>query len=65
MANGKFGDGTEHVFYYPKGPQLAGQFKGMAKILEEQGHQHARRKKAQCRKKFTNCSEGSMTCCCC
>ena len=35
MANGKFKDGTEHLFYYPEGHELAGQFKGMAKILEE------------------------------
>jgi len=36
-TNGKFADGREHEFYYPKDMDglLAGQFKGMAKILEE------------------------------
>jgi hypothetical protein len=35
MANSKFKDGTEQPFYYPEDHELAGQFKGMAKILEE------------------------------
>jgi hypothetical protein len=44
---------------------MLGKFKGMAKILEERGYQDAGEKKAQCRKKFTDCPEGPTTCCCC
>ncbi len=63
MANGKFKDSTEQLFYYPEGHKHAGQFKGMAKILEERGYQITS-KKAQCGKKFTDCPDGSVTCCC-
>ena len=39
MSNGRFSDGTEQEFYWPKdcGTPLAGQFKGMVRILEERG----------------------------
>lgn len=65
MADGKFSDETEQPFYYPENYEHAGQFKRMAKILEERGYQGITNKKAQCGKKFTDCSEGSTTCCCC
>lgn len=64
MENGKFSNGMEQEFYFPEGHELAGQFKGMAMILEERGFQNAHKKKAQCRKKFTNCPEGATDCCC-
>jgi hypothetical protein len=65
MANSKFKDGTEQQFYYPEGHEHAGNFKGMVQILEERGYQSIKNKKAQCGKKFTDCPEGSTTCCCC
>jgi hypothetical protein len=64
MANGKFKDGTEQLFYYPEGHACAGLFKGMVTILEERGYRDVKTKKAQCGKKFTDCPEGSTTCCC-
>jgi len=62
MVNGRFKDGTEQLFYYPEGHEHAGQFKGMAKILEEHGYD-TKAMKAQCGKKFTDCP-GSALCCC-
>ena len=64
MASGKFKDGTEQLFYYPEGHEHAGKFKGMAKILEERGYHDSGKMKSQCGKKFTDCPEGSTTCCC-
>jgi hypothetical protein len=64
MANGKFADGTEQQFYHPDSHELAGQFKGMATLLEERGFQNVKSKKAQCGKKFMDCPEGPATCCC-
>ncbi|RDB19555.1 hypothetical protein Hypma_013355 [Hypsizygus marmoreus] len=65
MGNGKFVDGSEQEFYYPNkdGESLRGQFKGMAKILEERGIDIGG-KKAQCGKKFLDCPAGSTICCC-
>ena len=63
MANGKFKDGTEQLFYYPEDHVHAGQFKGMATILAERGYD-VKKRKAQCGKKFSNCPEGSTDCCC-
>ena len=63
MANGKFKDGAEQQFYYPKDDILTGQFKGMATILTKRGYD-IQKKKAQCGKKFSNCPEGSTDCCC-
>ena len=35
----------------------------MARILEERGYKDTGKTKAQCGKKFTDCHEGSATCC--
>jgi len=64
MGNRKFSDGTEQCFYYPEGHEHAGKFKGMAVILGERGYEDLKDKKAQCGKSFTDCPEGSTTCCC-
>ena len=64
MENGKFRDGTEQCFYYPVGHEHVRQFKGMAVILGECGYEDIKNKKAQCGKSFTNCPQGSTTCCC-
>ncbi|KAF9506285.1 hypothetical protein BS47DRAFT_1374149 [Hydnum rufescens UP504] len=37
MRSGKFPDGSPQSLYFPPGHEHAGQFKGMARILEEQG----------------------------
>ncbi|KAF9494263.1 hypothetical protein BDN71DRAFT_1483126 [Pleurotus eryngii] len=64
MANGKFADGHEQDFYFPEGHDHAGQFKGMAAIIEERGFSDIAKKKAQCGKSFSNCPEGATDCCC-
>ena len=66
VTNGKF-NGQEQPFYWPMDAnhKLAGQFKGMAQILEERGFIDALKLKAQCGKKFSNCSPGKTDCCCC
>ena len=66
MSNGRFADGQEQQFYWPAdcGNKLAGQFKGMVWILEERGYVNVSKKKAQCGKKFSDCSPGKMDCCC-
>jgi len=66
MANGHFSDGQEQQFYWPAdcGTELAGQFKGMVQILEERGYVNVSKKKAQCSKKFSDCSPGQTDCCC-
>ncbi|KAJ3503578.1 hypothetical protein NLJ89_g8370 [Agrocybe chaxingu] len=63
MSNGRFNDGTEQEFYHPPGHTLAGQFKGMAAILEERGIGTSKLK-AQCGKKFSDCAPGRKDCCC-
>lgn len=64
MENGEFHDGTQQEFYYHEGHELAGQFKGMAKILTERGY-NVTGKKAQCSKKFADCpDDGNSQCCC-
>lgn len=62
MSNGEFEDGTVHEFYYPGDHELAGQFKGMVVLLEERGFTEARKMKAQCGKKFSDCK--GVDCCC-
>ena len=42
MADGQLPDGSPQSFYFPEGHQLEGKFKGMARILEEQGYVNAR-----------------------
>lgn len=66
MANGRFADGTEQLFYYPVDAphKYAGWFKGMVVILEERGYMHARGLKAQCGTSFSDCPEGQRSCCC-
>ena len=44
MANGKFKDGAEQQFYYPKDDILTGQFKGMATILTKRGYDTQKKK---------------------
>jgi hypothetical protein len=66
MANGKFKDGTEQSFYFPKGHQHPGLFNGMAIILGEHGFiglTGKRAKLAQCRKNIL-CAPGATDCCC-
>jgi hypothetical protein len=66
MANGKFKDGTEQSFYFRKGHQHPGLFKGMAIILGERGFIGLTGKKAklaQCRKNIL-CAPGATDCCC-
>jgi hypothetical protein len=66
IGNSKLPSGEEQVFYYPNDPTHphAGHFKGMAVILEERSFTEARKWKAQCGKKFSDCKAGE-TCCCC
>lgn len=68
MAHGeqKVSNGEEQAFYYPNDPSHphAGQFKGMAVILEECGFKDAQRLKTQCKKKFADCPPGRTNCCC-
>jgi hypothetical protein len=66
IGNGKLPNGDEQAFYYPNDPThpYAGQFKGMATILEECGFTEARKWKAQCGKKFSDCRAGEADCCC-
>lgn len=64
MDNGRFHDGTEQEFYYGEGHERAGQFKGMAKILEERGYD-IQGKKAQCTKRFADCLDVFGHQCCC
>jgi hypothetical protein len=66
MGNGKFADGTEQAFYWDNSSDHphAGQFKGMAIILEERGFKDASKMKAQCKKKFSDCPPGEKNCCC-
>src|SRR5262245_29083783 len=64
MTNGKFKDGTQQLFHYPEGHVYVGQFKGIANILAEKGHD-VKKRKAQCGKKFSDCSEEFINCCCC
>jgi hypothetical protein len=69
MGNGYFEEGgekKEQAFYWQADSGLphAGQFKGMATILEECGFQEASRMKAQYRKKFSDCPDGQTQCCC-
>jgi len=45
------------------GTPLAGQFKGMVRILEERGF-NMDHKKAQCGSKFTDCDPEKPNCCC-
>ena len=65
MSNGVF-NGQEQLFYWPVDSDngLAGHFKGMARILEERGFQNASNLRAQCGKKFSDCSPGKDDCCC-
>ncbi|KAF9441759.1 hypothetical protein P691DRAFT_779685 [Macrolepiota fuliginosa MF-IS2] len=63
MSSGRFHDGTEQEFYFPTRHHLAGQFKGMVRILQERGYDMTGRK-AQCGKKFGDCPEGATQCCC-
>jgi hypothetical protein len=65
MSNGNF-NGQEQVFYWPvdSNHPHAGHFKGMVQILEERGFQNASKLKAQCRKKFSDCSPERTDCCC-
>lgn len=67
MSNGKFSDGTEQEFYWPENAdnRLAGQFKGMVRILEECGYHNMSNLKAQCGKKISDCLPGKTNCCCC
>lgn len=67
MGNGKFADGTEQAFYWASDSDLphAGEFKGMATILEEQGFKDVSKMKAQCKKKFSDCPPRENNCCCC
>jgi hypothetical protein len=48
--------------YFPDGHPLAGQFKGMSRILEERGIDITH-KKAQCNKTF-KCPPPALDCCC-
>jgi hypothetical protein len=50
MANGRFADGREQLFYFPEGHEHAGLFKGMAVILEERGFEGIKDKKASAAK---------------
>lgn len=63
VKNGKLNNGQEQELYYPDGHEKAGLFKGMAAILTERGY-NVSDKKAQCGKSFTDCPEGTKTCCC-
>ena len=70
MGNGYFEEGgkkKEQAFYWraDSGLPHAGQFKGMAVILEECGFKEASKMKAQCKKKFADCPPGQTQCCCC
>ena len=64
MSNGNF-NGREQEFYWPENSNhpFAGQFKGMVQILEERGFRNASKLKAQCRKKFSDCSPEKNCCC--
>jgi len=66
IGNSKLPNGEEQAFYYPNDPTHphAGQFKGMAVILEEHGFTEARKWKAQCGKKCSDCRAGETHCCC-
>ena len=66
-ANGKLPNGKEQAFYYPNDltHPHAGQFKGMAMILEGHGITEAQKWKAQCGKKFSDCQAGETHCCYC
>jgi hypothetical protein len=66
MGNGKLPNGEEQALYFPNDPTHphAGQFKGMTVILEERGFTEARKWKAQCGKKFSDCQPGETRCCC-
>ena len=69
MGNGYFeesGEKKEQTFYWraDSGLPHAGQFKGMAVILEERGFKDASKMKAQCKKKFADCPPGQTQCCC-
>ncbi|KAJ3508503.1 hypothetical protein NLJ89_g5715 [Agrocybe chaxingu] len=65
MGNGKFLEGREQAFYFADDhPDHPGKFKGMAEILEERGFLEAKKLKAQCGKKFSDCPPGNASCCC-
>lgn len=69
LGNGYFEEEEgkrEQAFYWQADSGLphAGQFKGMAAILEEHGFKEASKMKAQCKKKFANCPPGETQCCC-
>ncbi|KAG2078385.1 hypothetical protein BDR04DRAFT_1124254 [Suillus decipiens] len=62
MCNATFTDGSPQSLYYPEGHQLAGVFKGMATILNEQGHADVSKVQAECPK--FQCEKGVEHCCC-
>jgi hypothetical protein len=62
MANAKFADGTPQPLYFPEGGENAGAFKGMARILEEQGFVGVDRLGAEC--PGFKCQPGAERCCC-
>lgn len=64
MGNGKFADGTDQEFYFPDGHPQAGQFKGLAIILQERGFENAQQMKLQYGGKWVDCKEPTGNCCC-
>lgn len=62
MDNAKFSDGTHQSLYWPTGHKHASVFKGMAKILQEQGFENAPKLLAQC--KGFKCEQDATACCC-
>lgn len=62
MADATFSDGQTQSLYFPEGHERAGQFKGMAIILEERGFKDASKKLAQC--KNFKCAKDVTDCCC-
>jgi hypothetical protein len=70
MCDGMLPDGTLQCFYFPADHKFAGQFKGMATILEEHGIDAMGLKlQAQCGKSSFKCCltiipPGANPCCC-
>ena len=62
MCNTTFKDGSPQSLYFPDGHKLAGVFKGMAIILNKQGHADVLKVRAKCLK--FQCKKGANCCCC-
>lgn len=63
MGDACFKDGMPQPLYFLEGHECAGVFKGMAKILEEQGYGDMSKIHAKC--KNFKCLPPAINCCCC